>query len=242
MSKKSPLPSPGKADLITATKAMVVANDNSFREIADNVALLQSRHSMSQREIGAEIGKTHGWVCRVLKWREEGFPEHGPFGPASKAARKRRASGETTGRRKRRASGQSTDHQETGPETATGQADTGTETATGANADTGNDTDAQATADARKAEYAAEEATAPTSEADLQGFVDRWLSQMDDGMVAKAKALVAAWERKTAAAMPVDEPAPSASAPAAASPEGDGLDIPPFLQRVNAEPQLRAAA
>jgi len=73
-----------KTDLIRDTRCMVVALDSSTRQIADNLAALRDRHSMSQREIAAEIGKSAAWVNRMLTWRQAGFPDDTPFGGAER--------------------------------------------------------------------------------------------------------------------------------------------------------------
>jgi hypothetical protein len=87
-SQEAPLPT-SKADLIIATKALVTAINNTSRQVADNLATMRDRHSMSQRDIAAAMGKSQPWVQQMLEWHDGGFKTETPFGPASMATRKR---------------------------------------------------------------------------------------------------------------------------------------------------------
>lgn len=84
---ESPSTGVSKSDLIAETKAMIVATDNTSRQIADNLATMQETYSMSQRQIAAAVGKSQKWVGEMLRWRREGFKDDTPFGPQAKEAR-----------------------------------------------------------------------------------------------------------------------------------------------------------
>ena len=87
-SQEASLPT-SKVDLFVQARATVISTDSTLREIANTLAVLQERFSASQREIATELGKSRAWVCRMLKWRREGFTEDTPFGAAVKVARER---------------------------------------------------------------------------------------------------------------------------------------------------------
>jgi hypothetical protein len=57
------------------------------REAADFVYHAHDLYYATQQEIAAAVGKSQGWVSRMIRWRREGFKDETPFGPASKDAR-----------------------------------------------------------------------------------------------------------------------------------------------------------
>jgi hypothetical protein len=68
------------------------------REAADFIYNAHDQYGASQQKIAAAVGKSQGWVSRMLRWRRKGFKDT-PFGPASKHARMRARIGRLTGQR-----------------------------------------------------------------------------------------------------------------------------------------------
>src|ERR1700752_2957118 len=50
----------------------------SFRSAANHIAAA-IKVGATQTEVAAKVGKSQPWVNRLLKWRENGFKEGGPF-------------------------------------------------------------------------------------------------------------------------------------------------------------------
>lgn len=55
---------------------------------AEKMATAQ-KQGATQRKIARGVGKSLGWVNRLLKWREGGYQGDSPFGPQSRASRQR---------------------------------------------------------------------------------------------------------------------------------------------------------
>lgn len=75
-------------ELLARAKDAIHAGEASLRRAADDLAAAQTL-GMSQRLIGQAVGKSAAWVNQLLKWRESGYRDTTPFGPQSKASRKR---------------------------------------------------------------------------------------------------------------------------------------------------------
>lgn len=59
-------------ELLQRARAAIVAGERSLREAAELIAEAQERGS-TQRAIAAKVGKSVGWVNRLLAWRASGF-------------------------------------------------------------------------------------------------------------------------------------------------------------------------
>gem|GEM_PF-3733958 len=75
-------------ELLKRAKDAIHAGETSLRAAAEDLASAQAR-GMSQRLIGDAVGKSAAWVNQLLKWRAAGYRDITPFGPQSKASRKR---------------------------------------------------------------------------------------------------------------------------------------------------------
>jgi hypothetical protein len=69
------------------------------REAADYMYNAHDLYYATQQEIAAALGKSQGWVSRMIRWRRERFKDETPFGPASKEARERARISRLIGRR-----------------------------------------------------------------------------------------------------------------------------------------------
>lgn len=76
-------------ELLVRAKNAIHAGDKSLRSAAEDIANAQAQGA-TQRDIARAVGKSAAWVNRLLQWKDKGFPDSTPFGPASKAARQRR--------------------------------------------------------------------------------------------------------------------------------------------------------
>jgi hypothetical protein len=76
------------SELLIRAKNAIQAGEKSLRSAAEDIAAAQAKGA-TQREIAAAVGKSLGWVNRLLKWRSEGYKNATPFGPTSRAARQR---------------------------------------------------------------------------------------------------------------------------------------------------------
>ena len=63
---------------LTLAKRAVAQGDASFRSAANHIAAA-IKAGATQAEAAAKVGKSQPWVNRLLKWRENGFKEGGPF-------------------------------------------------------------------------------------------------------------------------------------------------------------------
>jgi hypothetical protein len=69
--------------------AKLSIEDGKRREAADYMYNAHDLYYATQQEIAAALGKSQGWVSRMIRWRRERFKDETPFGPASKGARER---------------------------------------------------------------------------------------------------------------------------------------------------------
>jgi len=76
-----------KAELLSRGKAAIDAGENYLRDAAEALGLAQQDFNATQREIAESVGRSLGWVNRLLKWRRSGYKEHSPFGPTTKVGR-----------------------------------------------------------------------------------------------------------------------------------------------------------
>ena len=74
--------------LLERAKRAIVSGEGHFRAAAEDIAAAQLQGA-TQRQIAEAIGKSAGWVNRLLKWRQGGFQDDTPFGSQSKASRAR---------------------------------------------------------------------------------------------------------------------------------------------------------
>ena len=155
-----------KADLLSRAKAALDAGENSLREAAEALALAQQDFDATQREIAKAVGRSAGWVNRLLKWQRSGYQERSPFGPTTKADRVSHAKRRIKASRPR----------EVGAESKV-------------------DDDPNASADRRKAENAKLDAefetatsTAKSPLAEFKAAVDHWFHKMDDAARGEAVA------------------------------------------------------
>jgi hypothetical protein len=76
-----------KAELLRRGKAAIDAGESSPREAAEALALAQQDFKATQREIAEAVGRSLGWVNRLLTWRRSGYKESSPFGPTTRVGR-----------------------------------------------------------------------------------------------------------------------------------------------------------
>jgi len=79
-----------KAEVLSNAKVAIEAGE-SRRDSAERLAVAQENFSATQREIAEAVGRSAGWVNRLLKWRRSGYNEKSPFGPTTTAGRVARA-------------------------------------------------------------------------------------------------------------------------------------------------------
>jgi Homeodomain-like domain len=88
-----------KAELLRRGKAAIDAGESSLREAAEALALAQQDFKATQREIAEAVGRSLGWVNRLLKWRRSGYKDSSPFGPTTKVGRVQHAEQRTKPRK-----------------------------------------------------------------------------------------------------------------------------------------------
>jgi hypothetical protein len=76
-----------KTELLCRAKAAIDAGESSLHEAAEALALAQQDFNTTQREIAEAVGRSLGWVNRLLKWRRSGYRESSPFGPTTRVGR-----------------------------------------------------------------------------------------------------------------------------------------------------------
>jgi transposase len=106
-----------KDDLITRAKEHIEAGEQSIHDAAELIAIAQEQHGATQREIAEAVGKSVGWVNRLLQWRREGYRDDTPFGPGSRLVRERRKRAQATEQRAPRTA--DADNEDTGAERLT---------------------------------------------------------------------------------------------------------------------------
>ena len=76
-----------KAAVLRRAKDAIDAGEQRLHEAAEALAVAQEDFKATQREIAKAVGRSAGWVNRLLKWRQSGYKEHSPFGPTTTAGR-----------------------------------------------------------------------------------------------------------------------------------------------------------
>jgi len=80
------------AELLNKAKHAIASGESSrstsLHEAAELIAVAQVQGA-SQRKIAVTVGKSPGWVNRLLQWRLNGYCDGTPFGPQAKARRQR---------------------------------------------------------------------------------------------------------------------------------------------------------
>jgi hypothetical protein len=93
-----------KAELLCRAKAAIDAGETSLHEAAEALALAQQDFKATQREIAEAVGRSLGWVNRLLKWRRAGYKESSPFGRTTRVGRVQHAEQRAKARPPRKAS------------------------------------------------------------------------------------------------------------------------------------------
>ena len=73
-------------EAIAAAAQAIAASDQNLKLAAEYLALAEKK-GKSQRQIAEGVGKSVGWVNRLLKWRRGGYATDTPFGPQAAARR-----------------------------------------------------------------------------------------------------------------------------------------------------------
>ena len=89
-SLENPETDPTVTELLSRAKQAIESVDASYRAAGDAMAAAQQQGT-TQQEIADAVGKSVPWVSVLLKWHARGNWDETPFGPQSKASRKRRA-------------------------------------------------------------------------------------------------------------------------------------------------------
>jgi len=85
--------------LMERAKDCIARGESSMREAAEHVAeAMRLDNKLTQRAVAKRIGKSPAWVNGLIKWRVEGYKSETPFGPQSKASRKKAAAVQATKR------------------------------------------------------------------------------------------------------------------------------------------------
>lgn len=83
-----------KWDRFDRAKQAILAGEQGLREgykeAADYLAMAEAEDRTTQREMASGVGKSVGWVNRLLKWREGGYRGETPFAEPSRVARERK--------------------------------------------------------------------------------------------------------------------------------------------------------
>jgi hypothetical protein len=74
---------------IALAKNAIASSDRNLRLAAQYLGFAEET-GKTQRQMAEGVGKSVGWVNRLLKWRRDGFPGDTPFGPQSAEARERK--------------------------------------------------------------------------------------------------------------------------------------------------------
>jgi hypothetical protein len=88
------------SELLRRAKQAIESGETSLQAAAEDLAAAQERGA-TQRQIAEAVGKSAGWVNRLLKWRVGGFSDGTAFGPQAKASRQRARRVQSTERQKR---------------------------------------------------------------------------------------------------------------------------------------------
>ena len=76
------------AELLSRATRSIASGESSLRAAAEDLAAAQAQGA-TQRQIAEAVGKSAGWVNRLLQWRETGYRDGTAFGPQAKASRQR---------------------------------------------------------------------------------------------------------------------------------------------------------
>jgi len=76
------------ADLLSRARNAIKSGETALHAAAEDIAAAQQRGA-TQRQIAQAVGKSVGWVNRLLKWRLSGYQDDTAFGPQAKASRAR---------------------------------------------------------------------------------------------------------------------------------------------------------
>ena len=71
-------PKQRKKRALAAAKHEIAAGEKSFRSAAEHIAAAIALGA-TQTEAAHAVGKTQGWVSRLLAWRKSGYRQDGPF-------------------------------------------------------------------------------------------------------------------------------------------------------------------
>jgi transposase len=75
-------------ELLSRATRSIHSGESSLRAAAEDLAAAQAQGA-TQRQIAEAVGKSAGWVNRLLQWRETGYRDGTAFGPQAKASRQR---------------------------------------------------------------------------------------------------------------------------------------------------------
>jgi hypothetical protein len=81
-------PSDTVCGLLELARREVALGDKQFRQAAQHMASAEEKGA-SQRQIAKAVGRSVGWVNRILQWKRAGYHDETPFGPQSRASRAR---------------------------------------------------------------------------------------------------------------------------------------------------------
>lgn len=87
---ESPEAGPTVNELLCRAKEAIESAHISYRAAGDNMAAARQKKATLE-EIAEAVGKSVPWVSVLLQWHARGNWDETPFGPQSKASRKRRA-------------------------------------------------------------------------------------------------------------------------------------------------------
>jgi hypothetical protein len=75
----------------------IARGESSMREAAEHIdEARRLDNKLTQHAIAARIGKSVAWVNVLIRWKAEGYKSETPFGPQSKASRKKAAAFQAT--------------------------------------------------------------------------------------------------------------------------------------------------
>jgi hypothetical protein len=85
--------------LLEQAKHCIARGESSMREAAEHIdEAMRLDNKLTQRAIAERIGKSPAWVNRLISWKSAGYKSETPFGPQSKASRKKAAAVQATKR------------------------------------------------------------------------------------------------------------------------------------------------
>jgi hypothetical protein len=67
-------------ELLSRATRSIDSGESSLRAAAEDLAAAQAQGA-TQRQIAEAVGKSAGWVNRLLQWRETGYRDGTAFGP-----------------------------------------------------------------------------------------------------------------------------------------------------------------